>query len=92
MSWGPPNERPQYYLHAAIYKLGVSAAFFCSAPMLFMGLKNGFSLARSRYKFFWITLVIVALGYPHLREWFLIYTCLDSGGAWDAFHFECKRE
>lgn len=92
MSWGPPNERPLYSLHAAIHKLGVSAALFCSGPMLFLGLKKGFSLARSRYKYFWIVVMILALGYPRLREWALIDACLDSGGAWDASHFECNRE
>ena len=91
-SWGPPTKYPESWQQAAFVRLGFAISAFCIGVIIFMALKKGFSFKSSQYKFYsLIAAVILSLSYPQTREWFLIDTCLDSGGTWQNNEFRCKK-
>jgi len=69
---------------------GYSAALFSSGIMAFVALGKSFNFGASKMKYVWLIVLLVSLAYPHLREFVLVDNCLDSGGAWDKPHFECR--
>jgi len=90
-SWGPPTKYPRAYAQIALIHLGYSIALFATGIMVFIALKKDFSWRRSKYKYIWLILLILCLGYPKAREFELIDKCLDSGGSWNNEYFECRK-
>ena len=88
---GPPTEAPKAWLHRALVQFGFSVALFSTAIFIFKVLKPGFSFKGKRIHYVWAAIVAVALGYPPIKEFFLIDACLDSGGKWSEKHFDCQR-
>ncbi len=39
-----------------------------------------------------ILIVVLFLAFPHVREYILIDSCLDSGGTWSYKYFQCSME
>lgn len=88
---GPPTEVPHAWLNRALVHFGFSVAFIFTGIMCFKALKNGFYLKKSKLLKYWLITLLIVLGYPQLREFYLVDKCLDSGGAWSKRHFECKH-
>ena len=88
---GPPTEVPQAWINRAIVHFGLSIFFILTGVMCFVALKKGFKLKKSKYFLFWVLAVSVALGYPQVREFLKVDSCLDSGGSWDERKFECIK-
>ncbi len=91
-SWGPPTEYPELFQHQAITRFGLSVALFATAPLLFIVFKNRFNLAASKYKYWWLVILVIALGGSYLRVLLLQDSCLDSGGSWQVSKLRCQHE
>lgn len=86
---GPPTEVPQAWLHRALVHFGYSVALSAAAVFVFQFLKPRSKRKRSHYVCF--AIVVLAVGYPLVKEFFLSDACLDSGGRWSQRHFNCQR-
>jgi hypothetical protein len=92
ISWGPPNNYPLSWEHASIVRLGFSFAALSIGVVLFIALRKGFKFNNNNYKvYFFIVVLVLSLIYPQAREYFLVDSCLDSGGAWQSDYFQCKN-
>jgi hypothetical protein len=88
---GPPNDYPHAWAQRALIHFGFSISLMASGVMAFIAFKADFKWKVSKYKYLWILILLLGLGYPKAREWVLVDKCLDSGGAWSSQHFECKK-
>jgi hypothetical protein len=88
---GPPTEVPKAWEHRALVHFGFSVALFATAVFTFKVLKPGFSFKGTKIFYVWVTIIAVAIGYPPIKEVFLVDACLDSGGKWSEKHFDCQR-
>ncbi len=59
--------------------------------MAFIAIKSEFKWKVSKFKYVWLLILLLALGYPKVREWMLIDKCRDSGGVWNSQYFDCRR-
>lgn len=84
---GPPTNYPEIWYQEgiisgwralAVLTLAVLVQFRCS------------TLRRSRVSWGLVFAIVMGLSYPHVREYLLIDSCLDSGGAWNEKHFRCE--
>jgi len=91
VSGGPPNDYPHAWAQRAIIHFGYAIALFSTGIMAFVALGRNFKFKASKLKYVWIIVLLLSLGYPECREFVLIDKCLDSGGAWDESHFECRH-
>jgi hypothetical protein len=92
VSWGPPTEFPEAWEQRAIAQLGYAIALLATAPMAFITLKQKFNLRSSKYKYWWVVIIVAALSYSHLRAFLFADSCLDSGGSWQSIQFRCQHE
>ena len=90
VSGGPPNEYPHAWAQRSLIHFCYSVALIASGIMAFVALGKSFSFSASKMEYVWLIILLVSLAYPHLREFALVDKCLDSGGAWDKPHFECR--
>jgi hypothetical protein len=88
---GPPTKHPHAWAQRALVHFGFCVSFIATGVMAFIGLRRDFNWRKSKYKYIWLILLLLSLGYPKAREWLLIDKCLDSGGAWSSEYFECKK-
>jgi hypothetical protein len=88
---GPPTETSKAWLNRALVHFGFSVAFIFTGIMCFSGLQKGFNFKGSKLFRIWLITLVIVLGYPQLREFYLVDSCLDSGGAWSKRHFECNH-
>lgn len=88
---GPPTEVPKAWLHRVLVHFGFAVALFATAIFVFKVLKPGYSFKGKKILYIWFVIVAVAIGYPSIKEFFSIDTCLDSGGKWSEKHFDCQR-
>jgi len=88
---GPPTKYPHAWAQRALQHFGFSISLIATGIMAFIGLKKNYNLKKSKYKYVWLVLLLLSLGYPKAREWLLIDKCLDSGGAWNYEYFECQK-
>ena len=49
-------------------------------------------IKSNRYIHVSILIVMLFLAFPHVREYMLIDSCLDSGGTWSYKYFQCSME
>lgn len=92
VSGGPPTDYPKLWLHGSLVHFGYSLSLFTTGIMFFISLKAGFVWSKSKFKYVWLMLLLLCLGYPKIKKWILIDKCLDSGGSWNSEYFECKEE
>jgi hypothetical protein len=93
-SWlanGPPTKNPQAWEIRALRHFGFSISLFASGVMLLFGLKINYNWRKSKYKYIWLILLLVCLGYPKAVESLLIHRCNSSGGQWNSETFECRK-
>ena len=90
LSWGPPNDYPKAWEQESLRRLGFSLTCLFTGPMLFIAFKENFNFKASKYKYIWLLVVILSLTFPHIREFVLTDSCLDSGGEWSEKYFECS--
>jgi hypothetical protein len=88
---GPPNDYPHAWAQRALIHFGFSISLVASGLMAFVSLRTDFKWKVSKYKYLWLLILLIGLGYPKVREWVLIDKCLDSGGAWSYQYFECRK-
>jgi hypothetical protein len=88
---GPPTEVPNAWLYRALVHFGFSVALFATAIFIFKVLKPGFSFKDKKIQYIWLVVIAVTIGYPPIKKFILIDSCLDSGGKWSPDHFECQR-
>ncbi len=88
---GPPNDYPHAWEQRALVHFGISISLMASGVMAFISFKSDFKWKASQYKYVWLLILLLGLGYPKTREWILTDKCLDSGGTWSSQHFDCKR-
>lgn len=88
LSGGPPNEYPQ-----AWYNQGIVSGWRGLA-LLIAGVFVQLKWSTFRYS---LLVKIISAGvaagilYSYIRPHLLIDSCLDSGGAWDYIHYECRK-
>jgi hypothetical protein len=93
-SWvagGPPNKNPQAWEVRALRHLGFSISLLATGVMFLIGLKTNYNWRKSKYKYIWVLILVVCLGYPKAIELLLINRCISSGGQWNAEYFECRK-
>jgi hypothetical protein len=90
-SWGPPTKYPRAWAQSALLHLGYSISLLATAAMALAAPRLGYSWRSSKMKYFWVTVLLLGLGYPRIKEFILVDKCLDSGGSWDKQYFECRR-
>lgn len=66
-------------------------ALSVAAATMFKVFKTGFSIRTKQILFIWLAIVVLAFGYPIVKEFFLVDACLDSGGRWIESLFICQR-
>jgi hypothetical protein len=87
LSSGPPNDFPQAWYQEGLVSMWQGIA------LVSLGAFVQFRLATLVPNWFFrvfVVLVVAGLIYPYFREWLLIDSCLDIGGAWDDQSFECQ--
>jgi hypothetical protein len=85
------TRRPHAWEQRALLHCGYSVGLIATGIMALIGLKTNYNWRKSKYKYIWLILLLLSLGYPKAREWILIDKCLDSGGQWDIEYFECRK-
>ena len=88
---GPPTEIPIFLNHSALIQFGYSIALFLAAAVVFNTLKPGFSIRGTRIIYIFLMIIVFAIAYPLSKKFFLIDACLDSGGSWSEYYFECQK-
>ena len=88
---GPHTRHPHTWSQKALVHFGYSVGLFATSIMALIGLKTDYNWRKSKYKYIWLILLLLSLGYPKAREWILIDKCLDSGGKWNIEYFECRK-
>jgi len=88
---GPPTDVPKAWSHRALVQFGFSVALFATAITMFKVLKPGFLLKGRKILYVWLVIVAFAIGYPLAKEFFLVDVCLDSGGKWSEYYFDCQK-
>lgn len=87
LSYGPPNDYPE-----AWYQIGL-IYFWRGIGLITAGIYFQFLWSRirsSKIVKIWSGIVFIGLFYPYVREFLLIDTCLDEGGAWVDIYFRCE--
>jgi hypothetical protein len=88
LSSGPPNDYPKVWYNQGIISGWYAIVLICAG--IFFQFRWA-KLKSSRFAKFIAVALLCGLAYSHSRQYFLIDTCLDFGGAWDYEHFECKH-
>ncbi len=88
---GPSNDYPHAWAQRALVHFGISISLIASGVMAFIAIKSEFKWKVSKFKYVWLLILLLALGYPKVREWMLIDKCRDSGGVWNSQYFDCRR-
>ena len=88
VSGGPPNDYPEAWYHQGI------KSWWRAVALITVGVYCQFTFIKIRKS--WIAKLILLLAflglmYPYAREFILIDSCLDSGGAWSEQYFTCQN-
>lgn len=88
---GPPTEAPNAWFHRALVHFGFAITSFVSGFFIFRVIKVGYVYRGSRAWRVWLLIVVVALGWPPLKKFLEIDSCLDLGGRWTQTLHECEE-
>ena len=86
---GPPTEVPGAWINRAHIHLSFSISIIMTGILLFLSIKEDFKYKKSKYLKVWLIIVPIVLSYPKLIEFYLVDSCLDSGGSWSKKEFKC---